>query len=141
MAIRPETLLALSKLSLKQHAVVLAMLHGMRNVRIAELMQCDRTIVSSHLNAALTHLRCTDRHHLKAIWGDRIAQISDEAYQEHFGLTKRWFETLDPELMALLTRKQSRGGAGAKKQGAQQAERGEEQDRSQDREQDEQDRR
>lgn len=113
--IRPDTLAALSKLSLKQHAVVLAILQGMRNVRVAELMQCDRTIVSAHLNAALTHLRCTDRHHLKAAWAERIEEISDEAYQEHFGITKRWFETLDADMMARLRRKQSKGGTGARK--------------------------
>lgn len=113
--IRPDTLAALSKLSLKQHAVVLAILQGMRNVRIAELMQCDRTIVSAHLNAALTHLRCTDRHHLREAWAGRIAEISDDAYQEHFGITKHWFETLDPDLMARLRRKQSKGGIGSRK--------------------------
>ncbi len=116
--IRPDTLAALSKLSLKQHAVVLAILQGMRNVRVAELMQCDRTIVSAHLNAALTHLRCTDRHHLKAAWAERIAEIGDEAYQEHFGITKRWFETLDADLMARLRRKQSKGGTRARKSGS-----------------------
>ncbi len=116
--IRRDTLAALSKLSLKQHAVVLAILDGMRNVRVAELMQCDRTIVSAHLNAALTHLRCTDRHHLKAAWAERIEEISDEAYQEHFGITKRWFETLDADLMARLRRKQSKGGTRARKSGS-----------------------
>lgn len=116
--IRPDTLAALSKLSLKQHAVLLGILQGMRNVRIAELMHCDRTIVSSHLNAALTHLRCTDRHHLKEIWTERVGQISDAAYRDHFGVSKRWFETLDPDELELLRRKQSKGGRARKNDGA-----------------------
>lgn len=103
----------LSKLSLKQHAVMLAVLGGLRNARIAELMQCDRTIVSAHLNAALTHLRCTDRHHLAALWCEPIGRIADSAYRAHFGLSKRWFEAPEPLLMTLLRRKTSRGGARA----------------------------
>lgn len=104
-----DTLALLSKLSLKQQAVMLAVLGGLRNARIAELMQCDRTIVSAHLNAALTHLRCTDRHHLAALWREPIEQIDDGAYRAHFGLSKRWFECPEPHLMLLLTRKTSKG--------------------------------
>ena len=104
-----DTLQALSKLSLKQHAVMLAIFGGLTNTRTAELMRCNRSIVQGHLNAALTHLRCTDRAHLIEQWGPRVDRIEERAYRAHFGLSKRWFDTEDVHVIERLTVKKAKG--------------------------------
>lgn len=106
---RNDPMMMLGRLSLKQHAVMTAVFGGLTNAQIAELMHCNRSIVQGHLNAVLTHLHCTDRAHLVAQWADVVARIDEQDYESRFGLSRRWFESLDPATLERLAVKKAKG--------------------------------
>lgn len=97
----------LSRLTLKQHAVMLAFFGGKTYEQIASLMQADLTTVKLHLKAACVHLGAQNRNHLAIKWEPVIKTISDEKYLKNYGVTKDWWLSQPKEVMAQLIAKRS----------------------------------
>lgn len=92
----------LEKLTLKRHAVLTATLGGQTYDAIARAMACDPTTVKLHLKAALNILGIRSRSTLLAMQPGLLDFLGDEQYERRFAITKRWWLTEKPSLMAVL---------------------------------------
>lgn len=97
----------LSRLTQKQHAVMLAFFGGQSYDDIAGHMNADITTVKLHLKAACTNLGAQNRSHLLMTWGPVVKSISDERYSRQFNVTKDWWIRRPPPLMEQLQAKRS----------------------------------
>ncbi len=102
-----DTEAQLSRLTLKQHAVLTATLGGLSYQEIADIMNVDVTTAKLHLKAAMTHLGVENRQLLGIRWGTEIEGIPTAEYRTKFGVGKRWWEELDSAVLRTLTTKTS----------------------------------
>jgi DNA-binding CsgD family transcriptional regulator len=103
----PENRDLLTKLTLKQHAVMLATLSGMSYEEIAGILQADLTTVKLHLKAAMGHLGVANRNLLAIRWKSVIDSIPDAEYTRMHGLPKEWWVSQPKAVMAALLTKRS----------------------------------
>lgn len=92
----------LERLTIKRHAVLTATLGGLSYRDISTRMACDDTTVKLQLKAVLDMLDIPDRAMLLVSWTDLLHFIPDQEYERRFGLSKRWWLTQKPGLMAVL---------------------------------------
>jgi DNA-binding NarL/FixJ family response regulator len=85
----------LSRLTLKQHAVLLAELGGVDHEDIAKMMKADVSTIRLHLRAAMRHLDAENRNHLALKWRPVIDAIDDARYLSSYGIGKRWWDKRD----------------------------------------------
>jgi DNA-binding CsgD family transcriptional regulator len=97
----------LSRLTQKQHAVMLAFFGGQSYDDIAGHMSADITTVKLHLKAACTNLGAQNRNHLLNTWGPVVNSISAERYSRQFHVTKDWWIGQPKLLMEQLRAKRS----------------------------------
>jgi DNA-binding CsgD family transcriptional regulator len=97
----------LSRLTLKQHAVVLGTLGGMTYQDLAALFHADDSTVKLHLKAALTHLGVQSRNHMNVTLSGMFNAIPEEEYLRKYGISKTWWINPDDELLAKLRFKRS----------------------------------
>ena len=92
----------LDRLTLKRHAVLTATLANVSYRDIATFMACDETTVKLQLRAVLDIFDIQSRGFLLVSWTDLLDSISDQEYEQRFGLSKTWWQTQKPGLMAVL---------------------------------------
>lgn len=92
----------LDRLTLKRHAVLTATLANVSYRDIANYMGCDETTVKLQLRAVLDLFSIQSRGFLLVSWEDMLDGISDQEYEQRFGLSKTWWLTQKPGLMAVL---------------------------------------
>ena len=92
----------LERLTLKRHAVLTATLEGQSYQQIGKLMQCNVTTVKLHLKASLNMLDRRTRSILLTSLPDLLNPFSEAEYQRLYGISKTWWITEDPKLMAVL---------------------------------------
>jgi DNA-binding CsgD family transcriptional regulator len=97
----------LSRLTQKQHAVMVAFFGGQSYDDIAGHMGVDVTTVKLHLKAACANLGAHNRSHLLNTWGPVINSISAESYSRQFHVTKDWWIRQPQLLMEQLRTKRS----------------------------------
>lgn len=99
----------LKRLTIKRHAVLTASLGDVSYQKIAELMKCDDTTVKLHLKSALNILDIESRSILLTNHKHMLDAISDKEYERLFGISKRWWLELKPDLMAVIATTKTTG--------------------------------
>jgi DNA-binding CsgD family transcriptional regulator len=97
----------LSRLTKKQHAVVLASIGGLSYQEIAAIMQADESTVKLHLKAALVHLGVESRAHLISTLKEQLLLVPNEEYVAKYGVPHSWWEKPAGDLLAELRMKRS----------------------------------
>jgi hypothetical protein len=92
----------LDRLTLKRHAVLTATLASVSYRDIAKYMSCDETTVKLQLRAVLDIFDIQSRGFLLVSWENLLDGISDQEYEQRFGISKTWWQTQKPGLMAVL---------------------------------------
>lgn len=97
----------LSRLTLKQHAVLLGELADVEHEEMGRLMKADVSTIKLHLRAAMVHLGAQNRNHLALKWKPIVDSIDGSRYRAAYGIDKRWWETKERGVMQELQAKKS----------------------------------
>jgi len=97
----------LHRLTLKQCAVVVAVIEGVGFHELASLLDVSDTTIKMHLRAAMKNLDERNRNELAANWKPLIAGIEDDEFERRYGIAKNWFSKPKKQIPPGLLEKRS----------------------------------